>query len=217
MIRVVLADDHHLVRQGIRSILEHAEDVEVVAEAADGHEAIQLVRQLQPDVIVLDIAMPLLNGIQVTEQIRSLGLATRVVILSMYGDDTLVRRVLRQGAFGYLLKRSVAEELLLAIRAASQGEHYLSPTVSRAILNDFLEGQTGEADIDPFDRLSPRERQVLQLLAEGHTNTSIAQQLIISTKTVEKHRANLMLKLNVQDLAGLIRIAMKHGLIFPDE
>lgn len=217
MIRVVLAEDHHLVREGIRALLERADDIEVVGEAADGQEAVELVQRLAPDVLVMDIAMPRLDGTQATERVRALGVATQVVILSMHSDETLVRQTLRSGARGYLLKRSVTEELLLAIRAAVRGEIYLSPAISVSILDEFLAIQADSEERRPFDLLTPRQREVLQLIAEGHTNTAIAQILKVSTKTVEKHRANLMSKLNVHDVAGLIRMAVKHGLILLDE
>jgi DNA-binding NarL/FixJ family response regulator len=217
VIRVIVADDHHLVRQGIRALLEKADDIEVVGEAADGQEAVELVKRLAPDVLVMDIAMPRLNGNQAVGRVRTLGAATQVVMLSMYSDETLVRQALRNGAKGYLLKRSVTEELLLAIRAASRGEIYLSPAISGSIVAGFLTLHTDTDASSPFERLTPREREVLQLISEGHTNSAIAQVLRISVKTVEKHRANLMSKLNVHDLAGLIRVAIKHGLIFLDE
>ena len=213
VIRVIVADDHHLVRQGIQALLEKADGIEVVGEAADGQEAVELVERLTPDVLVMDIAMPRLNGTQATQRVRALGVATQVVILSMHSDETLVRQTLRSGARGYLLKRSVTEELLLAIRAAVRGEIYLSPAISVSILDDFLAIQADSEEHRPFDLLTPRQREVLQLIAEGHTNTAIAQILEVSTKTVEKHRANLMSKLNVRDMAGLIRMAVKHGLI----
>ena len=216
-IRVIIADDHHLVRQGIRALLEKADDIEVVGEAADGQEAVELVERLAPDVLVMDIAMPRLNGNQAAGQVRTLGVATQVVILSMYSDETLVRQALRSGARGYLLKRSVTEELLLAIRAASRGEIYLSPAISGSIVAEFLTLQTDADASSPVERLTPREREVLQLVSEGHTNNAIAQILTVSVKTVEKHRANLMSKLNVHDLAGLVRVAIKQGLIFLDE
>jgi DNA-binding NarL/FixJ family response regulator len=215
MIRVIVADDHHLVRQGIRALLEKADDIEVIGEAADGQEAVELVERLVPDVLVLDIAMPRLNGTQATGRVRALGVATQVVILSMHSDETLVREALRSGARGYLLKRSVTEELLLAVRAASRGEIYLSPAISRSIVADLLMFQ---ADYKSgFDLLTPREREVLQLIAEGRTNRAIAQMMQVSVKTVEKHRASLMSKLDVHDVAGLTRIAIKHGLVFLDE
>jgi DNA-binding NarL/FixJ family response regulator len=161
--------------------------------------------------------MPRLNGSQAVERVRARGVATQVVILSMYSDETLVRQALRNGARGYLLKRSVTEELLLAVRAASHGEVYLSPAVSGSIVADFLRLQANADSSGPFGRLTSREREVLQLIAEGHTNIAIAQLLTISVKTVEKHRANLMSKLNVHDLAGLMRVAIKHGMVFLDK
>jgi DNA-binding NarL/FixJ family response regulator len=214
VIHVIVADDHHLVRQGIRALLERAGDIEVVGEAADGQEAIELVQRLTPDVLVMDIAMPRLDGPQATERVRALGVATEVVILSMHSDETLVRQTLRSGARGYLLKRSVTEELLLAVRAAARGEIYLSPAISASILDEFLALQADSEEFRPFDLLTPREREVLQLIAEGHTNTAIAHMMNVTVKTVEKHRSNLMSKLKVHDVAGLVRMAIKHGLIF---
>ena len=209
MIRVVVADDHHLVRQGIRMLLEKAEDIEVVGEAEDGQEAVEMAERLTPNVLVMDISMPRLNGTQATERIHSRGLATQVVILSMHADETIVRQALRYGAKGYVLKRAVAEELLLAVRAANLGDTYLSPPIASSIL--AFPDDSEQAD--PLEQLTPRERQVLQLLAEGGTNRAIAQGLVISVKTVEKHRTNLMTKLQVRDLAGLVRIAVKLGLV----
>ena len=217
VIRVVVADDHHLVRQGIRSLLEKASDIEVIGEAADGHEAVELVERLAPDVLVTDIAMPRLDGNQAAAQVRALNVATQVVVLSMYCDEILVRQALRNGARGYLLKRSVTEELLLAVRAASQGELYLSPAISGSIVSELLALEADAKLSPPSERLTAREREVLQLISEGHTNQAIAQALTISVKTVEKHRAHLMAKLDVHDLAGLMRAAIKQGLVFLDE
>ncbi len=213
MIRVVVADDHHLVRQGIRMLLEKADDIEVVGEAEDGQEAVEMAGRLTPNVLVMDISMPRLNGTQATEWIHSRGLATQVVILSMHADETIVRQALRYGAKGYVLKRAVAEELLLAVRAANLGDTYLSPPIAGFILNEFLAFPDDSEEADPLGQLTPRERQVLQLLAEGGTNRAIAQELVISVKTVEKHRTNLMGKLHVHDLAGLVRVAVKLGLV----
>jgi DNA-binding NarL/FixJ family response regulator len=215
MIRVLIAEDHHLVRQGIRALLEKAEDIEVVGEARDGQEAVELVERLSPDVVVMDLAMPRMNGNQATERIHAQHIPTQVVILSMYSDETLVRQALRSGAKGYLLKHSVTEELLLAVRAACRGETFLSSAVSGTLLQTAI-NQPEASEVDPFDRLSSREKQVLKLVAEGRTNNAIAQIMNVSVKTVEKHRSSLMSKLTVHDMAGLVRIAMKHGLIFMD-
>ena len=210
MIRVVVADDHHLVRQGICALLELADDIEVVGEAENGEQALQLAERLAPDVVVMDITMPRLGGILAAERVRAQRLATQVVILSMHSDESLVRQALRRGVKGYLLKRSVTEELLLAIRAASRGELFLSSAISETVLADLTVQNHSRA----FEALSPREREVLQLIAEGRTNRAIAEALNISVKTVEKHRANLMSKLNVHHLPGLIRTAIKHRLVF---
>jgi DNA-binding NarL/FixJ family response regulator len=217
MIRVILADDHHLVRRGIRALLEQADDISVVDEAEDGQEAVELVEQLKPDVLIIDIAMPRMNGIQATQRVRALGLATQVVILSMHSRPTLVRQALRNGARGYLLKNSITEELLLAVRAANRRETYLSPEISGIIVDDFLTHQADAEKSGLFDQLTPREREVVQLIAEGYTNNGIARLLDISIKTVERHRANLMAKLDVHDVAGLTRVAIELGLIFIDE
>ncbi len=216
MIRVIIADDHHLVRQGIRALLEKSDGIQVIGEASDGQEAVDLVRKLTPDIVVMDISMPRLDGIQATEQIRALDEPTEVVILSMHSKANIVQQVLRNGAKGYLLKSSISEELLLAIQAASRGQVYLSPGISQTLLNNLwaLEEEAGAGDMAKL--LTPREHEVLQLISEGHTNNDIAELLTISVKTVEKHRANLMAKLEVNDLPGLMRAAIRHGLIFVD-
>ncbi len=216
MIRVAVADDHHLVRAGIRALLEKAGDIDVVGEAVDGLEALELLEAVVPDVLVMDIAMPRLNGIEAVERIQELGLETKVVILSMYSNELLVRQALQRGARGYLLKESVTNELLLAIRAASGGGTYLSPAISEALLPEALMSAAEEESPD-FDPLTPREREVLLLIGAGNTNQAIARQLGISVKTVERHRANLMGKLGVNNLAELIRLAIKRGLIQLDE
>lgn len=216
MIRVIIADDHHLVRQGIRSLLDNAGDIQVIGEADNGQAAIDLVRSLKPEVVVMDIAMPRMDGAQATEQIMSLDLPTQVVILSMHSDATLAQQLLRLGVKGYLLKESIAEELPIAIRAASQGQVYLSPAISQPVLNTLMMPQPEEVPESPAELLTPREREVLQLIAEGHTNNAIAETLSISVKTVEKHRSNLMAKLNVHDLPTLIRKAIQYKLIYLD-
>jgi DNA-binding NarL/FixJ family response regulator len=217
MITVVLADDHHLVRKGIRGLLEEAGDIEVVAEAEDGQQAVELVGRHAPDVLLVDIAMPRLNGIQAAQRIRDLGLPTRVVVLTMHSSKLLVRQALLSGAKGYLLKRSVTEELLLAVRAASRDETYLSPPVSGMVAQGYLMARDGDQPASPIDQLTSREREVLQLIAEGYTSSAIAERLKISASTVDRHRANLMEKLDVHDIAGLTRTAIKYGLIFLEE
>ena len=216
MIRVVIADDHHLVRQGIRALLEKAGDIEVVGEAADGPEALALVERLLPDVLVIDIAMPHLNGLEAVGRLRGLEMKTRALILSMYADDTLVRQALRNGAKGYLLKRAVTEELLLAVRAVSRGDTFLCPEVAGPVLNGLVDAPLPIRDLGPLDQLTSREREVLQLVAEGHTNRAIAIHLHLSEKTVEKHRGHLMAKLSVHDTAALVRLAIRHGLVALD-
>lgn len=217
MIRVVVADDHHLVRQGIRALLEKASDIQVVGEAEDGQQALDLIERLAPDVLLVDVAMPRMDGMQAIERVRLAHAATRTIILSMYSDEALVRQALRSGASGYVLKRSVVEELLLAVRAASRGDIYLSPAVARYFVADLLAAPDGTGVLSSFDRLTPREREVLQLVAEGNTNIGIGRILQIGVKTVEKHRSSLMAKLDVHDLAGLMRVAIKRGLVFLDE
>jgi two-component system, NarL family, response regulator NreC len=216
MLRVVIVDDHHLVRQGLRALLEKAGDIEVVGEAADGQEALDLVERLLPDVLVLDIAMPHLNGVEAVGRLSGLGVKTRALILSMYADDTLVRQALRNGAKGYLLKRAVSDELLLAVRAVGRGDTFLSPEVAGPVLSPLVNAPTRVEYLAPLDRLTSREREVLQLIVEGHTNREIATHLHLSEKTIEKHRGHLMAKLQTHDIAGLVRFAIKHGLVTSD-
>ena len=217
MIKVVIADDHHLFRESIKSLLETTDDIEVVGEASDGQETLKLIQRKRPAVALVDIAMPLLNGIETTYRIQSLDVETRVVILSMYSDEDMVRQALKNGAKGYLLKRSLVEELLLAIRSANIDEVYLSPAVARSVLTGYLQNETGDRTLSPVDRLSSREREVLQLIAEGHTNQAAANILNISAKTVETHRTNLVKKLEARNLPDLVRIALKYRLTFLDE
>jgi DNA-binding NarL/FixJ family response regulator len=216
MIRVIIADDHHLVRQGLIALLNGADDISVIGEASTGDEAVSLVESLQPEVVVMDVSMPRLDGRQATERIKALNLATEIVILSMHADVMLVKQLLQCGVRGYLLKRSVSDELLLAIRSASRGEVYLSPAISGSVMSLLMAAPGEDPPESVADLLTPREQEVLQLIAEGHTNSAIADILTISVKTVEKHRSNLMGKLEVNDLPALIRKAIKHGLIFPE-
>jgi len=212
MIRVVIADDHHLVRQGLKALLENSREVEVIGEASTGYEAVEQVEKLQPDVVVMDLSMPRLDGVQAATRILELKSRTEVVIVSMHADTAIVQNLVRRGVKGYLLKDALGTELMFAIRSASAGKLYLSPTISEAVMNMLMTPSGEDVVVD----LTPREHEVLQLVAEGHTNTSIANTLNISVKTVEKHRANLMNKLEADDLATLIRVAIKRRLIFMD-
>jgi DNA-binding NarL/FixJ family response regulator len=214
MIRVIVAEDHHLVRRGICALLEEAGDIQVIGEAATGQEAVDLAEELRPEVVVMDISMPRMDGAQATKRILDLDTPTEVIILSMHSATILAQQLLQLGIKGYLLKASMAEELPLAIRSASQGRLYLSPAISDSVMTALMTPGAGEPPGSASDLLTPREKEVLQLIAEGHTNNSIAETLTIIVETVEKHRANVMAKLDVHDLPTLIREAIKNGLIF---
>jgi DNA-binding NarL/FixJ family response regulator len=213
-IRVLLADDHTLVRAGIRGLLQGLEGLDVVGEAEDGHEALRLAGELRPDVVLLDVGMPGLNGLEVAGRVAALDPAIRILILSMHTSEEYVLRALRAGCAGYLVKRSAVSELEVAVRAVARGETYLSPAVSKQVVDDYV-GRTGGAT-DPLEALTPRQREVLQLVAEGHTSKEIAEQLGLSFKTVEAHRAQIMERLGLQDLAGLVRFAVRVGLVIPE-
>jgi two-component system, NarL family, response regulator NreC len=212
MIRVLLAEDHVMVRAGLQALLERDKDIKVIGEASNGQEAIDLTSELQPDVLVLDIMMPRLNGIQAAEQIRTLKLPVKILFVSMYSDTGLVRQALQTGAKGYVLKTSAGEELLQAIRAVAKGETYLGEEISSMAMEDSFRPNMKQVD-NPLELLSPREKEILQLIAEEHTSSEVAKILSISEKTVEKHRANMMEKLQARNLAGLVRLAIKYGLI----
>jgi len=207
-IRILLADDHAVVRQGFKMILAAQPDMEIVGEAGNGREALDLAGQLQPDVIVMDVAMPELNGIEATRRVADLSPRSRVLALSMHKDSVYVREILRAGARGYLLKDSIASDLLAAVRAVSRGEGYLSPGVSDAVLNDYRRHVT-----DPIDLLTSREREVLQMIAEGKTNKEVATVLNLSVYTVDAHRGRIMEKLNVHSVTDLVRFAVRCGLV----
>lgn len=213
MIRILIAEDHLMVRAGIRALLERSKDMTVIGEAANGQEALDLASQLKPNVLLMDIMMPRLNGIQAAERIRQLKLPTHVLLFSMYADVGLVRQALQSGALGYVLKSSVSDELLQAVRTVALGQMYLSQPISAIMTENTPLMQLGS--IEPLDKLSPREKEILQLIAEEHTSSEIAELLFISEKTVEKHRASLMEKLNVHNLAGLVRFAIRSGLVGP--
>ncbi|HTS16061.1 MAG TPA: response regulator transcription factor [Verrucomicrobiae bacterium] len=215
MITVVIAEDHHLVRQGVRALLEKDTGIQVVGEAADGHDALDLVQKLLPDILLMDIAMPQLNGAEAVRRLTSMKLRTRVVILSMYSDETMVRQAIQSGARGYLLKQSVAGELLQAVRAVHQGGLFLSSTLPAPLRASLCSGSSNQP-ASGLDQLTSREREVLQLVAEGHTSKAIGFKLGLSEKTIEKHRAQLMKKLSIHDTAGLVRAAIKHRVTFID-
>ncbi len=208
MIRILLADDHALVRQGFRMILEAQPDMEIVGQAGNGREAVELAEKLHPDVVVMDVAMPELNGTEATRRLAASTPRTRVLALSMHKDSVYVREILRAGARGYLLKDSGDTDLVAAVRAIAKGEGYISPAVSDAVLTDYRKHVT-----DPLDLLTGREREVLQSIAEGKTNKEIATSLNLSVYTVEAHRGRIMEKLNLHSTGELVRFALRNGLI----
>lgn len=216
MIRTVIAEDHRMVREGIRVLLEKAGDIEVVGEVSNGQEAILMIRKLDVDVLIMDIMMPIMNGIQAAENISNLNLPVHILLLSMYSDAGLVHQALQYGVKGYVLKSSVSDELIWAVRAVSNGDTYLSSPISEILIERAINPQSASQTEDPLSSLSPREKEILQLIAEEHTSAEIAKILYISEKTVEKHRGNLMEKLNVRNIAGLVRFAIKYRLVDGD-
>lgn len=216
MIRVLIAEDHLMVRAGIRALLERAGDIHVLGEASNGQEAIEMVEQLKPDVLIMDIMMPRLNGIQAAANLREMKLPTQILLLSMYADEGFVHQALQCGVKGYVLKSSVSDELLWAVRAVANGTTYLSSPISEIVVENAINPHSTLQNGDPFSSLSPREKEVLQLIAEEYTSAEIGKMLFISEKTVEKHRARLMEKLNVRNLAGLVRMAIKYHLVDKD-
>lgn len=214
-LRVLLADDHALVRAGLRAILNELAGVEVVAETGDGREALRLVREWKPDVALIDISMPGLNGLDAAARITHDHPATRVIIVSMHSDDESVRRALVAGAAGYLLKNADRSELELAIRAVARGDKWLSPALTSRVLAAFTQDAKVPPE-GPLAALTPRQREVLQLVAEGHSNKEIAGRLQVALKTVETHRTELMERLGIHGTAGLVRYAIQVGLVRPE-
>ncbi len=213
-IRVLLADDHTLVRAGIRTLLETIDGVEVVAECDDGLEALELIDRHRPEIALLDIGMPRLNGLEVARQASRASPKTKIVILSMYDDKIHVRQAMRAGVVGYLLKGAAVAELPLAVHAVMSGQTYLTPKVSRHVVSGFLHEEADEHD--EIEGLTQRQREILQMIAEGRSMKEIAGALDVSVKTVETHRARLMERLDIHDVAGLVRLAIRAGLIEPD-
>lgn len=213
-VRVVLAEDHTLMRAGVRALLQQLDDVEVVGEADNGRDALRIVETQQPDVVLLDVTLPELNGLEVAARTHTVHPRIRVIMLSMHTDAAYVRRALQAGAAGYLIKGADVPELGLALRAVMRGDTYLSPGISQDLVEEYLRGDQPASS--PLEALTPRQREILQLIAEGRSTKEIAQRLNISVKTVESHRAELMDRVNIRDVAGLVRYAIRIGLISSD-
>ena len=212
-IKVALAEDHTILREGLRALISSHQDMEVVCEAMDGHEAIRCVDTFRPDIVLLDLSMPRLNGLDAIREIKKINKPTRVIVLTVHKTEEYVRASLQAGAEGYLLKDAGYTELLAAIRSVMDGKRYLSPGISGTVIDGYLEGgKTGE-QITAWDTLSIRERQIVKLIGEGYKNKDIAELLFISVKTVEKHRANIMKKLNIHDVSGLTALAIEKGIV----
>jgi two-component system, NarL family, response regulator NreC len=214
--RIVLADDHPVVRHGVRSLLQSDPELSVVGEASDGIETVQLVEKLQPEVLVVDLMIPRLNGLEITRQVRQRSPMTRIIILSMHANEPYVLEALKNGASGYVLKDSSGTDLIQAVRMVASGQRYLSPPLSERAVEAYMM-KSQETSFDAYDGLTDREREVLQLAAEGLSNPDIASRLSISPRTVETHRANLMRKLGLKTQTDLIRYALKRGILPMEE
>lgn len=216
-ISVLLAEDHTIVRKGLCSLLSNTEGVEIIGEAENGREAVRLVEVHRPDVVVMDISMPVLNGLEATKQIKKRFPDTKVLILTMHVNEEYIFEILKAGASGYIVKMAVPEELVLAIRAVAKGEKFFSPSVSTKIVDALFLKEIQENENPRYPRLTRREREVLQLIAEGHSNRKIAEMLFISIKTVETHRYHIMEKLNLHSAAELTRYAIQKGIISTED
>ena len=212
-IMVLLADDHTVVRQGLRALLKAEEDMEVIGEAENGRQAVNLVKKSPPDVVLMDVAMPLMNGLEATRQILKSSPTTKVLVLTSYGDDDCIEQLMRAGAAGYLIKQTAANDLLKAIREVQRGNAFFSPAIAKRLRDQCREAFANGQPVKKNIELTSRESEVLQLIAEGFSNKQIASELGISIKTVEKHRQQVMNKLNIHDVAGLTRYALSKGLV----
>jgi len=215
-LKILLVDDHTIVRQGLRALLEAHAGFTIVGEAENGREAVKKAQDLNPDIVIMDIAMPVLNGLEATRQIKRALPDTRVLALTMYNDEEYVFQILKSGASGYLIKETAANELIAAILSIKSGNPFFSPSISRKIMESYLNEDEDKKGKGETDKLTNREKEVLQLIAEGYTNNEIANLMGISVKTVETHRAHVMSKLDIHDVAGLIKYAIKKGLVVLD-
>jgi len=212
-IRVLVVDDHTIVRDGISALLAVVGDIEVVGEATNGSEALKMVTELAPDVVLMDMAMPIMGGLEATRRIRKKFPRTRVLILTQYDDKEYVFPVIESGASGFLSKTAASSELALGIRSVYRGDSYLSPSVAKLLVENYQHGAAERASHDPYEQLTDRERDVLKLVAEGYTTQEIADMLVISPKTVEGHRTNLMAKLDIHSRIDLVKYALRKGII----
>ena len=211
--RIVIAEDHTILREGLRALISSQEDLEVVGEAGDGMEAVRQVEGLTPDLILMDLSMPKMNGVEAIREIRKRIPQTRILALTVHKTEEFILEVLQAGADGYIPKDASSNELMMAIRSVLMGKRYLCPSVSRVVIEGYLESRRTPESATPWDTLTKREREILKLIAEGHKNKEIADYLCISVKTVEKHRANLMKKLDLHSAAALTAYAMERGLV----
>lgn len=215
-VKVFLVDDHAVVREGLCSLLEAEKDIHIVGESGDGRDAVRQVQRLCPDIVIMDIAMPNLNGIEATRQIVETCPSTQVIILSMYSSNEHISEALKSGAMGYILKGSSAQEVIEAVRVVKSGGHYLSQPISEMVIEEYLNPDRTGLTHSPLEKLSSREREILQLVVEGKSSAEIAEILYISPKTVETYRSRLMQKLQIKDLPSLVKFGIKHGLITID-
>ncbi len=216
-IKVFLSDDHTIVRDGLKALMEGEKNISVIGQADNGRDAVQQVQKLEPDIVIMDIAMPGLNGIEATLQILESCPSTRVIILSMHSGKEHISRALQAGAQGYLLKESAGQEVVTAVKSVCSGKRYMSNRITETVIESYADRRKGKSEQSPLDRLSSREKEVLQLVVEGKTSADIAEIIYLSRKTVETYRSRLMQKLGVRDLPGLVKLSIKHGITTIDD